>query len=378
MGSPSTSSSPRPTSGSARFASGARSPGRTERTLLGHDGDEIAVQHLDHALDDLGSNARVTERQHVRAEQQHRSRLLARERRADRGGVGADDPELERVGLSGFDAFVRQRAEPGRHAVDGRVRRHGAFDHVAGGADPVQSPRPELHLGAGGHLDDVLERERLPDPDRHGARLRRAPTGGKPRLVLGWTEMSNPWDDLEPTDAPARAQTGPETPGPNARAPERVHGVPARSDEAMPALRLGPPVQELVQDPRSVPAVRPSARARGGRVPRRDDDELHVHGTRLARRARVWLAIDLPDLHVPALTIASIAIAALVPLLFWPFSKTIWASVDYLIYRTSPDYGSPRGRRPRERQRRPPARSTRYSRQGSRTPRSAATASASS
>src|SRR4029453_1855421 len=53
-----------------------------------------------------------------------------------------------------------------------------------------------------------------------------------------------------------------------------------------------------------------------------------------------WLVLDLPDLHVPALTITSIAIAGLVPLLFWPFSKTIWASVDFLVYRTSPDYGS--------------------------------------
>jgi uncharacterized protein (DUF983 family) len=53
-----------------------------------------------------------------------------------------------------------------------------------------------------------------------------------------------------------------------------------------------------------------------------------------------WLVLDLPDLHVPALTITSIAIAALVPLLFWPFSKTIWASVDFVVYRTSPDYGS--------------------------------------
>jgi uncharacterized protein (DUF983 family) len=53
-----------------------------------------------------------------------------------------------------------------------------------------------------------------------------------------------------------------------------------------------------------------------------------------------WLVLDLPDLHVPALTITSIAIAALVPLLFWQFSKTIWASVDFLIYRTNPDYGS--------------------------------------
>jgi hypothetical protein len=54
----------------------------------------------------------------------------------------------------------------------------------------------------------------------------------------------------------------------------------------------------------------------------------------------VWLIVDLPDLHVGALTIASIAVAGLVPLLFWPFSKTIWASVDYLVYRSSPDYAS--------------------------------------
>lgn len=53
-----------------------------------------------------------------------------------------------------------------------------------------------------------------------------------------------------------------------------------------------------------------------------------------------WLIVDLPDLHVGELTIASIAVAGLVPLLFWPFSKTIWASVDYLIYRSSPDYAS--------------------------------------
>lgn len=54
----------------------------------------------------------------------------------------------------------------------------------------------------------------------------------------------------------------------------------------------------------------------------------------------IWLIVDLPDLHVAALTIASLAVAVLVPLLFWPFSKTIWCAVDYLIYRTSPDYGS--------------------------------------
>jgi uncharacterized protein (DUF983 family) len=54
----------------------------------------------------------------------------------------------------------------------------------------------------------------------------------------------------------------------------------------------------------------------------------------------VWLAIDLPDVHVLALTLASIGLAILVPLLFWPFSKSIWAAVDYLVYRTDPAYAS--------------------------------------
>jgi uncharacterized protein (DUF983 family) len=52
----------------------------------------------------------------------------------------------------------------------------------------------------------------------------------------------------------------------------------------------------------------------------------------------VWLTIDLPDVHVAWLTIASIAVAILFPLLFWPFSKSLWASVDYLVYRSDPGY----------------------------------------
>jgi uncharacterized protein (DUF983 family) len=53
-----------------------------------------------------------------------------------------------------------------------------------------------------------------------------------------------------------------------------------------------------------------------------------------------WMALDLPDVHVAALTITSIAIAVLVPLAFFPFAKTIWAAVDYLVYRSTPEYAS--------------------------------------
>jgi uncharacterized protein (DUF983 family) len=52
----------------------------------------------------------------------------------------------------------------------------------------------------------------------------------------------------------------------------------------------------------------------------------------------VWLVVDLPGIHLAALTIASIAVVGLFPLAFYPFSKTIWAAVDYLVYRSSPDY----------------------------------------
>jgi uncharacterized protein (DUF983 family) len=54
----------------------------------------------------------------------------------------------------------------------------------------------------------------------------------------------------------------------------------------------------------------------------------------------IWLAIDLPDVHVALLTITSIGVAILVPLLFWPFSKALWASVDYLVYRSDPGYAA--------------------------------------
>jgi hypothetical protein len=54
----------------------------------------------------------------------------------------------------------------------------------------------------------------------------------------------------------------------------------------------------------------------------------------------VWLAVDLPDVNVSGLTFASIGVAIAVPLAFWPFSKSIWAAVDYLVYRTDPAYAS--------------------------------------
>lgn len=51
----------------------------------------------------------------------------------------------------------------------------------------------------------------------------------------------------------------------------------------------------------------------------------------------VWLALDLPDVHVLALTVTSLLVAGLFPLAFFPFAKTLWTAVDHLVTRTSPD-----------------------------------------
>jgi uncharacterized protein (DUF983 family) len=53
-----------------------------------------------------------------------------------------------------------------------------------------------------------------------------------------------------------------------------------------------------------------------------------------------WLIIDLPEVRVAPLTISSVVLVAVVPMLFYPNSKTIWAAVDYLVFRSDPDYGS--------------------------------------
>jgi hypothetical protein len=50
--------------------------------------------------------------------------------------------------------------------------------------------------------------------------------------------------------------------------------------------------------------------------------------------------VDLPDIQVLRLTLASIGIAVAVPLLLWQASKSLWAAVDYLVYRTDPGYAS--------------------------------------
>ena len=59
------------------------------------------------------------------------------------------------------------------------------------------------------------------------------------------------------------------------------------------------------------------------------------------------LAFTVPNVPVVPLLIASVAVFVVVPLWFYPRSKTLWAAIEFLIERSDPDYRSPVRRDPR-------------------------------
>ena len=145
----SVSTSPAPIIGSARFASGARSPDAPSDPCSGTDGDHVCVQHLHHQVHELGAHARVTEREDVRAEEQHRARLRAGQRAPDRGRVRTDDPVLQVRCLRGIDPHVGECAEPGGDPVDDVAGRDRILDHSTRGGDRVsRGAEGNAHVGA--------------------------------------------------------------------------------------------------------------------------------------------------------------------------------------------------------------------------------------
>ncbi len=61
----------------------------------------------------------------------------------------------------------------------------------------------------------------------------------------------------------------------------------------------------------------------------------------------VGLVLTVPDIPVVPLTAISLAVLIVVPLWFYPRSKSMWAGVEYLVARNDPDYREPVKRDPR-------------------------------
>ena len=63
----------------------------------------------------------------------------------------------------------------------------------------------------------------------------------------------------------------------------------------------------------------------------------------------IAIAVTAPDIPVVPLLLISAAILILVPLWFYPRSKSTWAAVEYLVLRSEPDYRPPVARDARQR-----------------------------
>ena len=61
------------------------------------------------------------------------------------------------------------------------------------------------------------------------------------------------------------------------------------------------------------------------------------------------VALTVPDVPVAPLLAMSVVVLVLVPLWFYPRSKTLWAAVEFMVLRTDPDYRAPVRRDPRAR-----------------------------
>ena len=61
----------------------------------------------------------------------------------------------------------------------------------------------------------------------------------------------------------------------------------------------------------------------------------------------VVLVFTVPDVPVTPLLIASVVVLVLMPLWFYPRSKTLWAAIEFLVARSDPEYRSPVRRDPR-------------------------------
>lgn len=63
----------------------------------------------------------------------------------------------------------------------------------------------------------------------------------------------------------------------------------------------------------------------------------------------VVLAATVPDVPVVLLLAASAVVLVGVPVWFFPRSKMLWASIEFLVHRADPDYRPPVARDPRAR-----------------------------
>ncbi len=126
---------------------GRQVTGGAQRAVFRDPRGDAVIEQVDQALREHRPHPGAAHRERAHPQQHHRPHHLAGHRRADPGGVRADQRVLQLGAAFRFDRRVGERAEAGRHAVDGPA---GGFDAVhdgAAGGHRLDGGGGELDLG---------------------------------------------------------------------------------------------------------------------------------------------------------------------------------------------------------------------------------------
>jgi hypothetical protein len=153
-------------------------PRRTDRPLPGNHWKQTPVQHLDQALNDDRTHARMTLGEGPGAEQQHGAHGTVAETVPDAGGMAPQQADLEAGSLIGLDVSSRQAPEPGCDPVDGSALSDDLFNKASGRGHSLRDARPDRDGGAAvGDVDNVGDLQWSPIDGYD-------PQPGPPRLAI--------------------------------------------------------------------------------------------------------------------------------------------------------------------------------------------------
>ena len=116
--------------------------------------------------------------------------------------------------------------------------------------------------------------------------------------------------------------------------------------QTLSPLRPASHLQIVVPPDRAVSELRPAVRARAGWVPRRDDDQLPGRDRGVGGDARRRAVLHRSRRTRGTADDRERRVLVVMPLWFYPRSKTIWAAIEFLVARSDPEYRTPVATRP--------------------------------
>src|ERR1700730_1211190 len=134
----------------------------SDRSLLGDNRMDAAIQHFTKHVDDLATNSAEAEREHIRAQQHHGADFRLGEWRGGGAGMAAEQNEVENSQFVMRNAHVGEFSEAGIYAIDHRIAFNNVLDDLSRSVYAFASSCGDLNgFVPRNNRSDLLERQRL-------------------------------------------------------------------------------------------------------------------------------------------------------------------------------------------------------------------------